>query len=102
MSPNPCNRIARFGNHQARMNVATSPPTAAPARFAPPPLLLLFTSARFCSIPLFSILDRPLVFSSARFYCSPTLFSFLIFIALSSMRFSRYGLDLLLTLLMQF
>lgn len=37
------------------------------------------------------------------FYCSPPLFSFLIFIAISSVcSFFCYGLDLLLTLLMQF
>ena len=62
-SSNHCNRIARFGNHQARVNVATSPPTAAPARFAPsPPLLPIFTSARFCPIPLLYIFDWPFVF----------------------------------------
>lgn len=69
-SPNPCNRIARFGNHQARMNVATSPPTAAPARFAPRPLAFTFYLRLF-------LLYSPVFHSrsSARFFVR----SFLLF-----------------------
>ena len=69
-SSNHCNRIARFGNHQARVNVATSPPTAAPARFAPRTLAFTFYLRLF-------LLYSPVFhsWSSARFFVR----SFLLF-----------------------
>lgn len=79
-SSNHCNRIARFGNHhQARVNVATSPPTAAPACFAPPHCFYFLPPLVFALFPCF-----PIFWLAFLFYCSPPLFSFLIFIAISS------------------